>query len=78
MKKPPYPGKRLTTLHEVDEALAQAATARNESENNFLDELRSFWLDLTPPGGDPWSEEYRNHWKLAYEFLGLYAVLCGN
>ena len=64
---PPYPGKRLTSLIEVDNALLASAEARKISENNFLEHLNSFWMDYPPVDGDPWSLEYRKHWWSVYE-----------
>ncbi|MDO9048439.1 MAG: class I SAM-dependent methyltransferase [Methylobacter sp.] len=66
---PPYPGRRLTTLAEVDDALGLSGEARMVSENNFLEQLHSFWLDFPPVVGDPWSLEYRKHWWSVYEQL---------
>lgn len=68
-KPAPYPGRRLTTLAEVDEALHYAGKARAISENNFLEQLNSFWLDFPPVAGDPWSVGYREHWCEVYEKL---------
>ena len=65
----PYPGKRLTTLIEVDEALTLSGEARKKSENDFLEQLGSFWLDFPPVVGDPWSLDYRKHWWAVYENL---------
>lgn len=62
-------GKRLTSLVEVDEALRLAGEARKISENSFLEQLRSFWLDFPPVAGDPWSIEYCKHWWSVYENL---------
>jgi 2-polyprenyl-3-methyl-5-hydroxy-6-metoxy-1,4-benzoquinol methylase len=69
MIKIPYAGKRLTTLKEVDEALRLAADARKVSEEKFLEQLGSFWLDFRPISGDPWSLPYRKHWWDAYEHI---------
>jgi len=65
----PYPGKRLTTLVEVDAALHLAGEARKTSENSFLEQLNAFWFDFPPVAGDPWSLEYRKHWWSVYEKL---------
>lgn len=65
----PYPGKRLTSLAEVDDALRLSSEARKISESNFLDQLRSFWLDFPPVIGDPWSIDYHKHWWFVYEQL---------
>jgi glycosyltransferase involved in cell wall biosynthesis/2-polyprenyl-3-methyl-5-hydroxy-6-metoxy-1,4-benzoquinol methylase len=65
----PYPGRRLTTLTEVDDALHLSSEARKISENNFLEQLHSFWLDFPPVTGDPWSPEYHKHWQFVYEQL---------
>ena len=68
--KAAYPGKKISTLEEVDLELSLAAVARSRSENDFLVKLQSFWLDFPPPpGSNPWSQEYNNHWRLVYEKL---------
>ncbi len=67
--KAAYPGKKLSTLKEVDLELSLAALARAKSENDFLVKLQSFWLDFPPPNTDPWSSEYNDHWRLVYEQL---------
>jgi len=66
-KPAPYPGKRLTSLSEVDEALLLSNEAKKISESKFLEQLRSFWLDFPPVAGDPLSLEYSKHWDLVYE-----------
>ena len=69
MNSSPYPGRRITTLDEVDEALRESVEARKISEGKFLETLRSFWFDFPPVSGDPWSLEYQNHWRTVYERL---------
>lgn len=67
-----YLGKRLTDLVAVDEALRFAALARNKSENDFLQALRSFWMDfpsISQGQLDPHSADYANHWFTVYEAL---------
>lgn len=59
----------ITTLDKLDRALQKAATARQQSEADFLAALATFWLDLPPPATDPWSAEYRQHWWNVYEHL---------
>lgn len=73
-----YPGRRLTTLAEVDQALSESAEARKISETNFLESLRTFWLDFPPVSGDPWSPEYRDHWRSAYEILAGRGYIVAN
>ena len=54
----------------MDEALRLSGEARKVSENDFLEQLRSFWLDFPPPvTDDPWSIEYHKHWWSVYEQL---------
>jgi 2-polyprenyl-3-methyl-5-hydroxy-6-metoxy-1,4-benzoquinol methylase len=68
MRGSPYPGRRLTSVAEVDSALRQAGNARQSSEALFLQELRSFWMDCAPPPAyDPESREYREYWWRVHE-----------
>lgn len=59
----------ISTLDQLDAALAQAAAARKVSEARFLETLSAFWLDVPPPPVDPWSAAYKQHWWNIYRHL---------
>lgn len=62
-----FPGNRITSLEEANNILDEAAKNRFESEANFIKQINSFWLDLSPSSLDPWSDDYRQYWINIYQ-----------
>jgi 2-polyprenyl-3-methyl-5-hydroxy-6-metoxy-1,4-benzoquinol methylase len=64
-----WAGGRWVTVDQMQSELARAGKARSIAEVEFLKALGSFFVELPPPPGDPWSDEYRQHWLSVYRSL---------
>ena len=62
-----YTGRCLKSLDELELAIKKAEELRIISEDRFLEELGSFWLNIPPPCSlDPWDLDYAQHWQNIY------------